>query len=353
MNKPANILLVDDDPKNLMVLESILESPDYRLVKAQSGADALIALLADEFAVIILDIHMPNMSGLEFAQIIKQRERSRHIPIIFLTAYFQEDKDALQGYSAGAVDYLHKPVNPVILRSKVEVFVELAKTVALRAELAERQRTEALVKTALREKEVLLKEIHHRVKNNLQIISSLLNLQCERVKNPEMVAVFKESQTRVRSMAMIHEKLYQSESISRVDFAEYISSLTEMLCSSYVTEPGAIRIKNQVDSVFLEIDTAVPVALIINELVSNCLKHAYPKGSKGVVNLTLQAGPGNCYTLIVKDQGIGLPPGFNFQKPETLGLQLVNILSQQLRGKLVCLSNGKGAEVRLTFNEQR
>jgi signal transduction histidine kinase/DNA-binding response OmpR family regulator len=147
---PINILIVDDEPANLTVLETILDRPDYRLVRAESADSALLALVADEFALIILDIRMPGMSGIELAQLIKARRRSAHIPIIFLTAYFGDDEHALKGYDSGAVDYLHKPVNVVVLRSKVEVFADLHRkrhelalaNSALLAEVAERRRAE-------------------------------------------------------------------------------------------------------------------------------------------------------------------------------------------------------------------
>ena len=125
MDEKVNIFLVDDDPRNLDVLESVLISPDYHLFRARTANEALLALITYEFAVIILDVRMPEISGLELAQIIKQRKKTQHVPIIFLTAYYQEDKDVLQGYGAGAVDYLSKPVNPLILNSKVAVFVDL------------------------------------------------------------------------------------------------------------------------------------------------------------------------------------------------------------------------------------
>jgi PAS domain S-box-containing protein len=120
-----NILIVDDEPKNLTVLETILDDPSYRLVRAPSAEDALLALIVDEFALLILDVHMPGMSGFELALMIKERKRTAHVPIIFLTAYYNEDQHALEGYGTGAVDYLHKPVNPAVLRSKVAVFAEL------------------------------------------------------------------------------------------------------------------------------------------------------------------------------------------------------------------------------------
>src|SRR5437868_560350 len=123
--EPINILIVDDEPKNLTALETVLDDPSYRLVRAGSGDEALLALVKEEFALLILDIQMPGMNGFELAQMVKQRKKTASIPIIFLTAYYSEDQHVLEGYSTGAVDYLHKPVNPAILRSKVALFAEL------------------------------------------------------------------------------------------------------------------------------------------------------------------------------------------------------------------------------------
>lgn len=125
MVENINILMVDDDPRNLDVLESILVSPEYRLFRARTADEALLALIHEEFAVIVLDVRLPDISGYELAHMIKQRKRTQHVPIIFLTAYYRQDQDALEGYGVGAVDYLSKPVNPLILQSKVAVFVEL------------------------------------------------------------------------------------------------------------------------------------------------------------------------------------------------------------------------------------
>ncbi|EDY20754.1 multi-sensor hybrid histidine kinase [Chthoniobacter flavus Ellin428] len=150
MDKLISILLVDDDPKNLMVLETILNSPEYRLVNASTADEALLALMNEEFAAIVLDVQMPDMSGLDLARLIKQRKKTQHVPILFLTAYYQEDEHVVLGYGAGAVDYITKPVNPAVLRSKIGVFIDLfRKTTALaevnramEAEMAERQQAE-------------------------------------------------------------------------------------------------------------------------------------------------------------------------------------------------------------------
>ena len=125
LDPQVNILLVDDNVRNLDVLETILQIPEYRVIRATSGDEALLALMKDDFAAVVLDIQMPDMSGIELAKFIKQRRRSQHVPILFLTAIFHEDKDVLEGYGVGAVDYLTKPLNPQILKSKIAVFVEL------------------------------------------------------------------------------------------------------------------------------------------------------------------------------------------------------------------------------------
>jgi signal transduction histidine kinase len=165
-NLSVNILIVDDEVRNLDVLESLLQAPDYRLVRAQNAEQALLLLLEGEFAAIVLDINMPEMSGIELANLIKQRKRTQNIPIIFLTAYYQEDKDVLEGYGIGAVDYLTKPINPQILKSKIDVFVELFRktraladsNAALEAEVVQRQKAEEALLRANNELETRVLE---------------------------------------------------------------------------------------------------------------------------------------------------------------------------------------------------
>src|SRR5262245_21427192 len=429
-----------------------------------------MALLTSDFALLVLDIEMPGMNGWELPQLIKERKKTQHIPIIFLTAHYAEDEHILQGYTAGAVDYLTKPVNSAILRSKVAVFANLCRKAALEesnralkeseervravlnaaisavvvidsegritewnaqaeqmfertrlealgqrlsetiippryreahrrglkhylatgegkvmnhlveltalrrdgsefpvelcvsplktgqivtfcgfiTDITERKRAEEQIKASLREKEVLLKEIHHRVKNNLQVICSLLNLQSGYVRDSKALALFRESESRIRSMAMIHEKLYQNESLSRVDFAEYLSSFSSLLFTTYVADPARVQLTTSLDPVFLDIDTALPLALIVNELVSNSLKYAYPDGRSGVVELSLRTDTENQYTLSIRDHGVGLPDGLDLNNKDTLGLHLVNILTAQLGAVLSVESNGQGASFEVT-----
>jgi PAS domain S-box-containing protein len=214
-------------------------------------------------------------------------------------------------------------------------------------DVTERKKVEEQIKASLREKEVLLREIHHRVKNNLQVISSLLSLQSRYIRNSQYAEMFTESQNRVRSMALIHEKLYQSEDLANIDSDEYIKTLVRELIKSYRMDPDKIRIKIEVDDVSLGVDTAIPCGLIINELVSNSLKYAFPD-KKGEITVALHSVDGKI-ELIISDNGVGIPENIDFKNTKTLGLRLVTILAEnQLNGDIDLIKN-KGTEVRITF----
>ena len=185
---------------------------------------------------------------------------------------------------------------------------------------------------SLTEKEVLLKEIHHRVRNNLQIVSSLLNLQSEHVRDVSTLAALRESQDRVRAMAQIHEKLYQSEGLSQIDVADYVRSMGASLFASYGVRGDVLALHLEVDEVKLGLDTAIPCGLIINELISNALKHAFPDGRRGEVRVELRAAGEGDLLLRVSDDGVGFPDGFEPRRSKSLGLQLVQALAEQLDG---------------------
>ena len=213
---------------------------------------------------------------------------------------------------------------------------------------AERRRHAAQIEASLKEKEVLLQEIHHRVKNNLQVISSLLNLQAGYVDDPETLSIFQDSQHRIRSMALIHEKLYRSANLARIDFADYIRDLGAYLFRSQNAEERDIKLDIQADDIFLDIDTAVPCGLILNELVTNTLKHAFPDGRTGETRIELTAGSNGQVGLVIGDNGVGFPADVDFRETESLGLQLVNSLVEQLDGVIEMHSKG-GTEFKITF----
>jgi PAS domain S-box-containing protein len=204
----------------------------------------------------------------------------------------------------------------------------------LTQEIGERKRIEEQIKASLKEKEVLLQEIHHRVKNNLQIISSLLNLQSRSIQNPEILAIFRESQNRVTAMALIHEKLYQLKDLTAIDFEACIRQLVTYLFRVYEVQGDVITAKIQVEGVLLDVDTAILCGLIINELVSNALKHAFPVGKCGEICITLRAGTDNSCVLAVTDTGMDFPADWDFRHTASLGLKLVQMLTTQLGGTI-------------------
>jgi PAS domain S-box-containing protein len=199
--------------------------------------------------------------------------------------------------------------------------------------LQRRQAEEDLTRS-LKEKEILLGEIHHRVKNNIQIMSSLLRLQTADLKDAAWQERLQEYQNRIRSMALIHEKLYRTQDFSRIDFKEYTQNLVRHLIQSYGLDTQSIRLDLELENVYLDIDKAVPLGLIINELVTNAIKYAFPGNRMGEIRVALRSLEGGRFSLTVADTGIGLPAELDLLRPETLGLQLVHDLTAQLGGEL-------------------
>ncbi len=218
----------------------------------------------------------------------------------------------------------------------------------LQREISERELAAAQLKASLQEKEVLLKEVHHRVKNNLQIISSLLNLQSEHMQDKQARESFQVSQKRIESMALIHEKLYQSNDLAQIEFDDYVQDLVDSLFYSYEVNSSAIARKTSLDKVSLDINTAIPCGLIINELISNILKHAFPAGKSGEFQVELHNNNDNQVALIISDNGVGFPLDFDFNQTESLGLQLVNTLTAQIGGTIE-LNKSVGTEFKITF----
>ncbi len=216
-------------------------------------------------------------------------------------------------------------------------------------DITDRKQAEEQIKASLKEKEVLLKEIHHRVKNNLQIVSSLLYLQSRKTSDDQVLSVLRESQTRVRSMALIHEKLYQCDDLANINLGDYIRSLTSYLLNSYGVASHMVKLTINVESAPLGLDRAIPCGLIINELVSNALKYAFPQGRKGEILVNLLHDADGKLILMVKDDGVGLPEDLDVTDTPSLGLQLVNTLVRQLDGTIDIGRKG-GTEFRMTLS---
>ena len=226
-----------------------------------------------------------------------------------------------------------------------EEFAEVLRRVI--SDVTDRKNTEIQLLSVVEQKELLLKEIHHRVKNNMQIISRLIHLQSFHVFDKRDINLFTVVQDRVKSMGLIHGSLYQSEDLSSIKFKDYVTTLTSQLLNTYANNSN-IKLTNNISDISLNMETAIPVGLIINELVTNSLKHAFPD-IKGEVSINIHI-KSEKIELIIKDNGIGLPEDFDIKTPKKLGLQLVNNLIEQLEGTIK-LDQSHGTTFKITFKE--
>ena len=223
--------------------------------------------------------------------------------------------------------------------------------VAVFEDITERKEYERQLEDSIKEKEVLLKEVHHRVKNNMQVISSILNLQSSYVKDETALSILRESQDRIRSMSFVHESLYQSDTLSEVNFSEYIENIARNLFHSYGRPEGGISLEFDLEEINLNLDTSIPCGLIINEVVSNSLKYAFEGRERGRILIGFSRLSDGRLKLVVDDNGIGLPNNFDVENSESLGLQLVTTLITQIGGELD-IQVKEGTTFSIVFKEQ-
>jgi PAS domain S-box-containing protein len=269
-------------------------------------------------------------------------------------------KDMLEGkgdHAAFENRYLHSDgheiyvlISPSLVRDEDG---EPQYFVALWQNITDRREAENRIRVSLREKEVLLQEVHHRVKNNMQVIVSLLKLQSRYVKEKETLDMFGESQSRINSMALIHEKLYMSDDLSSIDLSDYIKTLASSLLVNLGSGTRKVGLNTDLNRLYINTDTAIPCGLILNELVSNCLKHAFPGDAEGEISISLNKTDNDYYVLSVSDNGVGFPAGLDLRNSNSLGLELVTLLAEtQLHGKIELNANG-GTEFVIRFRELR
>ena len=284
-------------------------------------------------------------NGMNLFQVISSEDRDR--AIVNNQRILNGEKLTSGEYTAVKKDGTKLPImvhsNPIIHENTITGLRGVV------VDITELKNAENKIKASLNDKEILLKEVHHRVKNNMQIISSLLNLQIQHVNDEEAINVLKESQNRVKSMAMIHEKLYLSNDLTQINFVDYIDSLVSNLFYSYNIKNTKIKPLLEIDDISLNMETAIPCGLIISELTSNALKYAFPNGKQGELLISLKSED-NLYKLTVSDNGIGLPAELEFDNVKTLGLKLVHILTGQIDGEIK-VNRESGTEFIITFNE--
>lgn len=337
MQARRQILVVDDDQKNLILLQDMVESLGYEPRLASRGQEALDKLNS-EIDLILLDIMMPGMDGFEVARRIRAGTQFCDVPIIMVTILGSKE-DRLCAVEAGANDYITKPVERLELKVRVASLLKM--------KLAQDQ-----IKASLREKEVLLNEVHHRVKNNLAAVASILRLQARRVKEsypePRVVQMFHETAERVSSMGLVHEQLYQASDLSAINAREFLGRLTSRLFSAHCIIGKGISVETEMEELLVRPDTAIPLGQMLSELFSNCLKHAFEGRKKGTVTVGLHSAGDGEAVLSVADDGVGLPPHFDFEGLESLGLRLVRKFAAQLGGRMN-IKAGQGTEFRVTF----
>ncbi len=219
-------------------------------------------------------------------------------------------------------------------------------------DITERKKMEEALRLSLQEKDILLKELHHRAKNNMQIISSILNLQAGSVKDPVALECLRKSQTRIRSMALVHEKLYRSMDFARINFGEYLRSLASAVFQSCRIDSSRVKLDFKAEDVFLDINTAIPCGLMANELIVNALKYAFPDGRSGEVRIRLSSLGQDNYRIVISDNGVGIPKNIDFRNTESLGMQLVTLLVGQLDGTIVLQRKG-GTTFDIVFKDQK
>jgi two-component sensor histidine kinase len=336
VEKKTKVLVVDNDPQMLSITSRVLREAGYEVIETTTGTECLKIAGETRPLLILLNISLPDISGNEVCRIIKSTPSLSDIFIIFVTGDRATSIDKSRGLDGGADGYIARPILNDEFLSTVKAMDRIIQA-------------ETQLKKEIEEKEVLLSEIHHRVKNNMQIISSLLSLQSAKIKDKKHADMFKESRDRIRSMALIHETLYQTKDFANVDFGRHVKAIANHLFRSYGVNPEKIGLKIDMADTLLELNNAIPCGLVINELISNSLKYAFPQDGTGEIKITLRSMNQDEIELTVSDDGIGIPAEMDLEKVESMGLQLVNILVEnQLEGE-IDLDRDGGTAFRIRF----
>lgn len=340
------ILVVEDEELIGQDIRILLEDMGYEVPDLiRSGEEAITRAREIQADLVLMDIMLEGeIDGIEAAHRIN---KDYGIPIIYITAY--RNKEIFnRAKSTEPYAYIIKPFEEMELRTNVEIVLNRHRAEKERIRFIEMKAKNEFLKKSLREQETLLREIHHRVNNNMQIISSLLSLQSAHVKDERDLELFIDSQNRVKSMAKVHERLYESKDLSSIKFAEYGISLLNDLFSSHRAAAG-IRLKVDMEDVSFNMETAIPCGLIINELVSNSLKYAFPKGI-GEIYVFLRHHSENKFQLTIGDNGVGLPQDINFKNSNSLGFSLTKNLISQIEGEIE-LDRNHGTTFTIMFEE--
>ncbi len=342
MNSPKKetILLAEDDYLVSKEIERKVKQLGYQVAGiAPNGEKAVEMAYTLKPDLILMDIKMPILDGLAASRLIQEKCQ---IPIIILTAYesfdlFEEATDI------GVLSYLVKPPKTDDMERAIAIALARFK------DLTELRQVKLKLEKSLNEKETLFKEIHHRVKNNMTVISSLLKLQLSVVKDEKAKEALQDSQNRVQTMSMIHETLYRSDDLSFIDMQTYLSELGRTILQSY-TVGDNVNLKVESENIMIGVKQASSLGLIVNELITNSLKYAFPDNKKGEIVLTLKSIKEDMAELIVFDNGDGITEDFDLQNADSLGLKLVRTLVENQLDGSIDLNNANGTKFTIKFS---
>ncbi len=336
-HNPANrhditLLFVDDNESIRMLYQRLLEKHVNHFYIARNGRHGLDLYKEHKPDLVITDINMPVMDGLEMVREIKLIDPNAKI--VMMSAYSVKD-NFIESINLGVDGYLMKPVEAKKLLSLIDEFAGIT-LMKWELEQKEQKRKEAeeFLKKSLEEKEVLLREVHHRVKNNMQIISSILRMQSRTIEDERLKEFLQESQNRIHSMALIHENLYNNDTLASIKFSNYVKSLSNNIARTYANQKATVRFNYQMEDAYLPIDAAIPCGLIINELISNSFKYAFQNRNHGLVNIHFEQLENLTYQLTVSDDGIGIPDHVDITKTRSLGMKIIHKLIKQIEGDL-------------------
>ncbi len=339
MIQQLKILLVEDNLGDAdLIMDLLSDHPlvDFTFCRESYLKNVIDRLSQETFDLILLDLGLPDSNGIETLN-----DLLKHAPataVVVITG-FDDEKTGMEAVRQGAQDYLVKNQIESNLLSRALIYAY------------ERKQTEEQMKAALEEKAALLRELYHRTRNNMQVISSMLSLHAAFANDERVTRLIKEIETKIRGMALVHEKLYQSQNLSRLNMQKYIHDLVMLIMNSYQTSPKKVTWELDVAPLEALIDTAIPCGLLLNELLSNAMKHAFPGDRHGQICLRMFRTAEGAIDLTVADNGIGLPEGWELTTNDTLGMQLiVNLVEQQLKGT-IAWDTDQGVTCRIRFTD--
>lgn len=378
------ILIVEDKQEARYLLEVLLRGKDHEVFSSENGVEALKSMEENKFDLIISDILMPEMDGFKFCQTLKRDEHHKNIPFIFYTATYVEKKDEEFAMGLGADLFLRKPMEPSLLLQEIEKVLSNIKTGSfnpreltlkreedlyklynerlikkledkifqMEEEIEKRTVAELKLKVLISEKEILLRELYHRTRNNMQVISSMLKLYSIRILDKKWWKIVKDINSKIKTTALVHQKLYESKDLSHLSLKEYFHDLIKYVEDNYPTKSQKIKISTDFDDIKVLLDTAIPLGFVLNELITNSFEHAFSVQEEGNILIQLRKMENGFITLIVKDDGIGLPDDFDLLSEQNLGLVIVsNIINKQLMGS-INFSNQSGTHWEIEITQE-